>query len=161
MYAIYAQNMHNICTIYVDVCTSCVAIVTLWTHDLRQKWTMVTTADNKAGGPPWPHSGCLNEVCPAFRDKYLQCAVSQKGQGYHFCSKLTMISVFLQNTQLVSNCVGFWKHGNMAIWQEDKMTRTKIEIEEKQQKRNAFDCWLLLVLCYWLYKEDIQNLFDI
>ena len=124
------QNVYNICSIYVhiyvqymyNVCTSCVAIVTLWTHDLRQKWTMVTTADNKAGGPPWPHSGCLNEVCPAFRNKYLQCAVSQEGQGYHFCSKLTMISVFLQNTQLVSNCVGFWKHGNMAILQEDKMT---------------------------------------
>ena len=83
---------------------------------------MVTTADNKAGGPPWPHSGCLNEVCPAFRDKYLQCAVSQKGQGYHFCSKLTIISVFLQNTPRSSQTrFGIQKHGNVAIWHKDKM----------------------------------------
>ena len=144
-----------ICTIYVQ---AVLQIVTLWTHDLRQKWTMVTTADNKAGGPPWPHSGCLNEVCPAFRDKYLQCAVSQKGQGFHFCSKLTMISVFLQNTQLVSNCVGFRKHGNMATWHKDKM---KWNWGEATETMNAFDYWLLLVLCIWLYKEDIQNIFDI
>ena len=119
--------MYTIC-VHISVqymyneCTSCVA-----NSHLVNTWP-APKVDNGHNGRqqgrwyPGPHSGCLNEVCPAFRNKYLQCAVSQKGQGYHFCSKLTMISVFLQNTQLVSNCVGFWKHGNMAILQEDKMT---------------------------------------
>ena len=170
------QNVYNICSIYVhiyvqymyNVCTSCVAIVTLWTHDLRQKWTMVTTADNKAGGPPWPHSGCLNEVCPAFRNKYLQCPVSQKGQGYHFCSKLTMISVFLQNTQLVSNCVasefgnmGIWQYGIRTQWHKDKKRNWG---EATETMHSIVDCCLCYVIdctrktfrIYLIYKRRVE-----